>query len=255
MRPTILLLAKAAIAAKPLAELEALAQSVSAAMPGFQTVYALSEQGSPSLRQRLDDLAGQSVPEVVIVPVMIPMEPGFPAWIKRSVHRWKQNRQGFLPAIRIADAPATRSEELTQLLTGLATNTAAGNVLEETVKLPDASIIPGQKHRILVCMGGACNDAGAVSLWSHLRTEQDRLKLRDAGDGMMSCKTSCLGPCNLAPVLQVWPDGTTYCGVDEAGVDTILKTHVLESGGPAAEFAYPADGNKQRLRQRASAGT
>jgi hypothetical protein len=48
-------------------------------------------------------------------------------------------------------------------------------------------------------------------------------------------------------VLQVWPDGTTYGGVSEAGVDRILAGHILE-GTAVADLAYAPTGRKQVLR-------
>ena len=65
----------------------------------------------------------------------------------------------------------------------------------------------------------------------------------------MSCKTSCLGPCALAPVLQVWPDGTFYGGVDETDVDRIIAEHLL-GGRPVSEYAYAPATGKQKLRER-----
>jgi (2Fe-2S) ferredoxin len=64
----------------------------------------------------------------------------------------------------------------------------------------------------------------------------------------MSCKTTCLGPCALAPVVQVWPDGTVYGGVDEAGVDRIIAEHLGE-GRVVADLAYAPTGKKQTLRR------
>ncbi len=78
----------------------------------------------------------------------------------------------------------------------------------EKVTTPPAlegSVVPAQRRRVLVCQGGPCIRAGAEMIWGHLRNEQKRLSLRTAGDGTMSAKTSCLGPCSLAPVLEVWP--------------------------------------------------
>jgi (2Fe-2S) ferredoxin len=65
----------------------------------------------------------------------------------------------------------------------------------------------------------------------------------------MSCRTTCLGPCNLAPVLQVWPEGVTYGGVHEAEVDRILEGHIL-GGHVVEDLAYPPSKGKQRLRGR-----
>ena len=63
----------------------------------------------------------------------------------------------------------------------------------------------------------------------------------------MTAKTSCLGPCGLAPVLQVWPEGTMYGGVDEGAVDRIIDNHLL-GGGIVEALAYAPTGAKQRLR-------
>jgi (2Fe-2S) ferredoxin len=246
MRPTILILAKAAIAAAPRAEMAALAEAVAARSPGHDATYAFSEQGSPSLRARLSELGAADVPEVIIVPAMLPMEPGFPAWIRRAVHRWMKTQAAPFPKITIAPPPLDVPDIIAALLSAAA-RAAKADVTQTATAVPDASVIHGQKRRVLLCMGGPCNDAAAGPLWQHLRAEQDRLGLREAGEGMMSCKTSCLGPCNLAPVVQVWPEGTTYCGVDEGALDRILAEHIL-GGTPVADLAYEPGRTKQRLR-------
>lgn len=64
---------------------------------------------------------------------------------------------------------------------------------------------------------------------------------------MMSAKASCLGPCNLAPVVQVCPENIYYGGVDEHAIDAIIQSHIL-NGTVAPDHAYAADGRKQFLR-------
>jgi (2Fe-2S) ferredoxin len=67
------------------------------------------------------------------------------------------------------------------------------------------------------------------------------------GDGTMTAKATCLGPCALAPVVQLFPEGTWYGGVTEAAVDRIVEEHLL--GGRIVDaFAYQPTGRKQRLR-------
>lgn len=246
MPKTLILLAKSAIAARPRAEMEALAATVAARLDRVDVVHAFSEQGAPSLRERLTDLARAGVPEIGILPVMLPMEPGFPAWITRAVHRWKAGHDGPLPEVRISAAPLGDAAPIADLLADLAAHPGE-DIVPKPVALPDRSAIPHQGRRVLVCMGGPCNDAASGSLWQHLRAEQDRLKLRDTGVGMMSCKTSCLGPCNLAPVVQVWPEGTTYCGVDEAALNRIIAGHI-QGGTPVEGLAYPSSRAKVPLR-------
>jgi (2Fe-2S) ferredoxin len=112
---------------------------------------------------------------------------------------------------------------------------------------PGGSVVPGQRRRVLICQGGPCNAAGATLLWGYFRNEQNRQGLRTAGEGVMSAKTSCLGPCNLAPVMQVLPEGTYYGGLTEGGIDRIIAEHLL-GDRIVDDLAYAPTGKKAFLR-------
>lgn len=245
---TVLLLARSAITAPPLKEMERLCGAL-AMRPGVhEALFAFSEQGSPSLRHALDKLVASGCDRLVILPMLIPAEPNFQAWLTRTLTRWRSRDERPWPAIEIAALLPTEASLVSLLDAALAAERAAlphGS----TKASPEGSLVPAQKRRVLVCMGGPCNVAGAEVIWGHFRNEQDRLSLRITGDGCMSAKTSCLGPCNLAPVVQVWPEGTYYGGVDEIAVDRIIAEHVL-GGQPVEEHAYEPTGKKQFLRAR-----
>lgn len=267
-RRAAILLAKASITGAAAREMEELAQRTRAAMADrfAVVVHAFSEQGSPSLREALNALAAndaandRALDEITIVPLLLPMEPGYRTWITGAVQRWRRDaeallasRQGKgserpfrLPEVRLA-APANEQLAVDALVQGLL-HQAAPAVEASAAAATAGSVIPPQKRRVLVCQGGPCNHAGAGWVWGHLRNEQKRLDLRNAGDGMMSARTSCLGPCNLAPVVQVFPEGTWYGGVDEAGIDRIIDAHLLR-GEIVREIAYEPLPTKQTLRQ------
>ncbi|WP_319410938.1 (2Fe-2S) ferredoxin domain-containing protein [uncultured Cohaesibacter sp.] len=248
MKPVILLLAKAAMAAKPREEMQGLCDTVAKRNPDYAVTYALQELGTPSLRAKLTELADDRVEEVIIVSLIFPMEPAFPGWIRKSVHRWIEQRgDAFFPRIRIAHPPIGETDRLSDMIEALTFAADESDIVQERIKVPKGTVVPDQKYRLLVCMGGACNDAGASLIYGHVRSEQDRLKLRDSGAGMMSCKTNCLGPCSLAPVVQVWPEGTIYGGVDEADIDLILESHIGK-GEPVDILSYPSNGKKQTLK-------
>lgn len=243
----VLLLAKAAFAAAPHAEMQAMAEQVASLEGVGQVQWAFSEQGQPSLKRALEMLLQKAPDEIRILPVLIPLEPSFQAWIRRSVARWQGESERPWPAISIAPAIGS-SPEITSILGALLMQPSAPIAARPQSAPPEGSIVPAHKYRVLVCEGGACNAAGADVLWGHLRNHQHRRKLRETGEGMMSAKTTCLGPCNLAPVLQVYPDGTYYGGVGEAAIDRIIDEHVLE-GCVVEDFAYRPTGRKQSLRK------
>jgi (2Fe-2S) ferredoxin len=211
-------------------------------------VFAFAEEGTPSLRDALDALIGAGHSTILIVPVVVPAEPAFVTGLKKALQRWHGVDSRAWPEIRIAPFPGGEAA-MRDLLEAVIRSPAAERVAFEPVApATEGSIVPAQKRRVLVCLGAPCIRAGAETVWGHLRNEQKRLGLRTAGEGTMSARTSCLGPCNLAPVVQVWPEGTCYGGVDETGIDRIVDRHLL-NGEIVEELAYRPSGAKQALRK------
>lgn len=247
-----LLLAKAAITGAADSEMALLAERLGSTRQVATVRHAYSEQGSPSLRESLIRFANEGVAEVILLPLLLPMEPGFRLWVSRCIERWRSEAgTASLPRVRIADAPGSMAATEVGLYTLLMDWLSAGlnsPLAESPPRAPAGSVVPPQQRRVLVCQGGPCNDAGASVIWAHLRNEQKRLNLRTTGVGVMTCKTTCLGPCNLAPVLQVFPEGTYYGGVDEAGIDLIVQSHLI-GGNVVQALAYPPVPGRQVLRQ------
>lgn len=242
-----LLLTKSSITGAADSEMELLAAKLAATHHVAAVRHAYSEQGTPSLRESLTRFAEEGVAEVVLLPLLLPMEPGFRLWVSRSIERWSTaSAHHAWPRIRIADAPARAAGTETWLQAWL-NDSLNSPFAESPPRTPAGSVVPPQQRRVLVCQGGPCNDAGATVVWAHLRNEQKRLNLRTTGAGVMTCKTTCLGPCNLAPVLQVFPEGTYYGGVDEAGIDSIVQRQLLQ-GHVVEELAYHPVPGRQQLR-------
>lgn len=242
----VVLLARTANTAVPLKQMESLRDIVATLPNVAAAAFAFSEEGIPALRTVLTDMVDAGATPVVIVPLLLPAEPNFEIWLQRTIARWRIEKPGAWPEIRLAPFPAS----LTLIRDVLAELVSSPDIKPVKAMKPagsEGSIVPAQKRRVLVCMSGPCHAAGAAVVWGHLRNEQTRLALRTTGDGTMTAKSSCLGPCGLAPVLQVWPEGTMYGGVDEVAVDRIIDSHLLR-GEIVDSLAYAPTGAKQRLR-------
>lgn len=248
----VLLVAKSAFAAAPYRQMQQVAD-LAATLPGVSGAsFGFTEQGTPSLREVLGSLRDAGATDILILPLMLPIEPSFTAWLTKSLRRWQAEDGTPWPDVSIAQGLA-ESPLLAALITGLVEGAPAAVPVPPVERLaPEGSLVPSQKRRVLVCQGGPCNAAGADLIWGHLRNQQERQKLRTTGDGTMSCKSTCLGPCNLAPVIQVFPEGTYYGGVTEAAVDSIVAEHLL-GGRVVDEFAYQPTARKQTLRPAAPA--
>lgn len=243
----ILLVARAAVAAAPVAEMAQWAELARQRHPASRIAFGFIEQGLPSVREALGGLRAEGVGEVLIVPLLLPFEPSLRNSLGRMIARWRAADPAPWPTIRLGTGWAPETGAPSALLDRLVAAAVAAHPMPVETPKPEGSLVPAQHHRVLLCAGGPCTQAGALMLWQHLRARQDEWKLRQAGAGMMSCRTTCLGPCALAPVMQVWPDGTTYGGLDEADVDAVLREHVL-GGQPVEALRYAPTGRKQRLR-------
>jgi (2Fe-2S) ferredoxin len=256
-RRSTILVARAGITGAASNELEALAArlagllSTSSDDATERVRFAYSEQGEPTLHEVVHDEVAQGCDELLVLPLVVPMEPGFKLWLTRALQRWRhaalaKDATAAWPRLRVGEAPGQGDVLLAALQALHARADACAELPSKDAPL-EPSLVPPEKYRVLVCQGGPCNNAGASLVWQHLRNLQKNRNLRSQGDGMMSCKTSCLGPCNLAPVVQVFPDATWYGGVDEAGIERIVDEHLLQ-GRPVAELAYERLPQKQRLR-------
>lgn len=254
-RRAAVLVARSSITGASEREMQALCEGL-LAQGGFETVvFAYTEQGTPTFRDALQALATPAdaapLQEVLLLPLLLPMEPGFTLYLKRIVQCWKDAALAAgataRPTVRLAPAPS-ETAAMQAVLLELAEAAQAAPALDAG-RLParEGATVPAQHWRVLVCQGGPCNDAGAAIVWGHLRNAQKAQNLRTEGAGVMTCKTTCLGPCGLAPVLQVLPDGTWYGGVDEAGVDRIVAEH-LQGGRVVDALAYSPGTGKQWLR-------
>ena len=266
----LLVTARSSITAAADRELETLCERLRQRQPDSRVLYAYTEQGTPALRTVLHQLADEGVAEVVLLPLLLPMEPGLALSLQRVIKRWRRERSDTRdsrgnsggdsggdsntawPVVRIAPAPASVAA-IDSLLDEMAQQGQAATPADGT-RVPEAegATVPAQRHRVLVCAGGPCTDAGAAVVWGHLRNIQKARSLRTDGPGVMTCKTTCLGPCGLAPVMQIWPDGTWYGGVDEAGVERIVEQHLL-GGEAVTELSYLVQPGKQWLRSALAA--
>lgn len=245
-KSALLLVAKSAFAAAPHQDMQRLAALAEGLGDASVVRFAFTEQGTPSLREALVDLVGEDVGRIVLLPLLLPMEPSFHNWLTKSLKRWRAADPRPWPSVSITASPIA-SALMARLLADLVETSQEVDLSPSARPAAEGSLVPAQKRRVLVCQGGPCNSAGADAIWGHLRNQQERQKLRVTGDGVMTAKSTCLGPCNLAPVLQVFPEGTYYGGVTEAAIDRIVTEHLL-GGTPVEDFAYHPTGRKQRLR-------
>ncbi|HDS02119.1 MAG TPA: NADH-quinone oxidoreductase subunit NuoF [Firmicutes bacterium] len=91
-------------------------------------------------------------------------------------------------------------------------------------------------HRmnVLVCSGASCISNNSLKVKEALLAEIERLDLKRE---IKVIETGCMGPCQLGPVLLVYPDETLYKKVQVADVREIVEQHFLK-GRPVERLMY-----------------
>ncbi len=71
-----------------------------------------------------------------------------------------------------------------------------------------------------------CAKAGAPALQAYAKSRAKALDL--LGEGRLRVnKSGCLDRCELGPVAVVYPDGIWYRYFDEADIDEIIESHLI----------------------------
>ncbi len=87
---------------------------------------------------------------------------------------------------------------------------------------------------VLICGGGAC-------ISSHSRDFKDALskviQAKGLEDEINLIETGCMGPCELGPVMVVYPEGSFYIKLKEAHAERIVEEHFLK-GRPVRELLW-----------------
>lgn len=100
---------------------------------------------------------------------------------------------------------------------------------------PDWSRIPDHARQVFLCTGPRCVRRGALPLWKTLRRELLKHGRIETPGGVLLTRTACQFPCNLGPVVTVYPDGCWYRVGNEPDVVRLVEEHLV-AGQPVPEL-------------------
>lgn len=85
--------------------------------------------------------------------------------------------------------------------------------------------MPFYRAHVLVCNGTPCILKGSRAIQAAL---VDEIKNKGLENEIKVVETGCLGISEYGPVMVVYPEGTTYCGVTVNDVPDIVEEHLLK---------------------------
>lgn len=218
--------------------IEPLAEAVRATGRYRVVRTAVVERGFVSLPDALEACAQAGASRVLVVPVFFERNRSLVHWLSKLACRWSRDRGAPEPEIIFADTigehPALGEvvvRAVADAEAGVPTRPDHFRSLEDP---PAWSEIPPQERYVLACRGPRCTSRGAGNLYLHLnKSLRDR---RLSGQkGVNAVQTTCLSPCNLGPMMIVYPEGIWYSALDEWVVDRIVDEHLV-SGRIVEEY-------------------
>lgn len=100
--------------------------------------------------------------------------------------------------------------------------------------------------QVLICGGEGCNSLDSKKIVNLFKSE---LKQHGLEKEVEIIKTTCLGLCNLGPVMIVYPEGTIYANIKPSDTHEIVEEHFL-NGRIVKRLCYtlnPGDGRISNL--------
>jgi copper(I)-binding protein/(2Fe-2S) ferredoxin len=203
---------------------------------------AFLEMTSPSLKERLTELAGQGVKRVTVVPAFAPFDRNIKRWLPRYLAFWKQE-SGLALEVVIGDEIEATASFLQAIADSVTSATEASDVTLTYKPLRNRqgfSRIPEYAQQVHVCLGSRCVMAGAWDIYDELSRQLQKCDLEKTGaKRIIPVRTACLHPCNMAPVCVVQPDNVWYGHLTAPDVAQIVEQH-LANGKPVVELAHYA---------------
>lgn len=100
---------------------------------------------------------------------------------------------------------------------------------------PAWSFIPPHRRQVFLCNGPRCAHRGAARLWKMLAQQLAQRGLLESERGVLLTRTHCQYPCNLGPVLTVYPDGCWYGVSSPEDICRLVDEH-FQQDKPVADL-------------------
>lgn len=193
---------------------------------------AFVDQGEPSLPAALQSCAAAGAQRILVQPVYLPADRNLHRWLGKVIKRWHAHWQGHAVEVLLAEPLGEQAAIGAALIDILQTaSQSALNVIQDPPEKWEQdpvgwSKLPDHRYHAFFCRGPRCTALGADKLAQHLREGLKANKLLQE-DRVLVAQTGCLYPCNLGPLLVVYPDGVWYGRLDEHAIDRIISEHFL----------------------------
>ena len=237
----VVLMGKGGYGDAPKAELDRMIGAVRASGRYAFVTGAFVEQGSPSIESALESLTAKGARRILVVPAFVPMDRSLRIWLPKIVRRWLRKRSDRNIDVILAD-PLGDHYALGEAIRRVAVDAERRPDVRTNAPRdrgdPGWSRNPPHKYHVLFCMGPRCTTQDSGELLDRLHSTLKNRELLSGPDQVRVTRTGCLYPCNLGPLMVVYPDSAWYCALDGEAIDRVVERH-FEGGNVLNELTCP----------------
>ena len=202
---------------------------------------AFLDMGTPHFPKVLRACVEGGARRVLIAPVFVPVDRSLREWLPKIVRRALKKQHLADVEVVLAD-PLGDHPALGEAVVRALADTEQGEDVRAGAPARDRADrwleAPPHRYHALFCVGPRCATLGSYELWLRLRERIAERELIQNPAGVLSVRTSCLYPCNLGPIMVVYPDGTWYGALNERAIDQIVEQHFI-GGRPVEAHVRP----------------
>ncbi len=113
--------------------------------------------------------------------------------------------------------------------------------MQEVLKVREGVPSEEYKAHIMVCGGQGCISSNCTDVVDALK---ESLKKNGIEKDVKLILTGCMGPCDMGPVMIIYPDATFYRRVKPKDAEEIVTEHIMK-GNPVTRLLYRTPGAKE----------
>jgi (2Fe-2S) ferredoxin len=237
----IILLGRGGYSQAPSEQMAHWVGAIQADQPDMIVMGAFVDQGEPGLPTALQSCAAAGASHIHVQPVYLPADRNLERWFTKLIMRWHNQWRAQPVDVTVGESLGDRAT-IINLMCTLADQPGTNSPVNHNPPADWAhdpagwSEIPDHRHHVLLCRGPRCTALGAGQLADVLRNQIKAQKLLH-NDRVLVAQTGCLYPCNLGPVMVVYPEGVWYGTLDNNTVEQIVQEHFV-AGQVVADFCY-----------------
>ena len=241
----VILLLKGGGGEKPEVQFAHLIAYLQAAHLYLTVEIAFVDHAVSSLPDALERCGQKGARRIVILPLFVSTYSRLSRWLAKVILRWRE--RGDSSGIEVVLADPLEGHPALGDVVASAVNTAVECGKDVAYLAPadwandpdEWSFIPPHRYHVFTCQGPRCTARGAGALWAYLMELLEKYDLCETPGGVLVSRCDCQYPCNLGPLMTVYPDGIWYCHLDREAVERIVEEHFRDGKVVSTSAQYP----------------